>query len=110
MIDFLSELTLSDAEVEAEAEADQVKVRDEVYSLHSIGLDLQWTLSVDGSSNMRGCDAGILLESLDGERYMYSLRFSFRASNNEAKYETFIAGLEVAKEIDISNILILSDS
>lgn len=62
MTDFLLELILSDAEAKAEAEAYQVKVRDEVYSLDSIGLDLQWTLSVDGLSNMRGCDAGILLD------------------------------------------------
>lgn len=46
--DFLLELTLANAEAETKAEADQVKERDEVCSLHTIGLELQWTLSIMG--------------------------------------------------------------
>lgn len=35
--------------------------------------------------------------------------FDFKASNNEAKYEAFIAGIRMAKEIKISHLVVHSD-
>ncbi|XP_057719175.1 uncharacterized protein LOC130933561 [Arachis stenosperma] len=52
-----------------------------------------WVLFVDGASNPQGSGAGILLESPEGVIIEHSLRFSFKASNNQAEYEAFIAGL-----------------
>ncbi|XP_016207175.1 uncharacterized protein LOC107647621 [Arachis ipaensis] len=52
-----------------------------------------WTLFVDGASNPQGAGAGVLLESSDGIVLEYSLRFSFKASNNQAEYEALIARL-----------------
>jgi len=69
-----------------------------------------WTLYVDGSSNSKGCGAGLLLVSPDGERFEYALRFTFRTSNNEAEYEALIAGLRVAERVGVTNLLIFSDS
>ena len=40
----------------------------------------------------------------------YALRFSFKASNNEAKYEALIAGLNLAKEMKAESLEIYSDS
>ncbi|MCI69008.1 gag-pol polyprotein, partial [Trifolium medium] len=51
-----------------------------------------WTLSVDGASNIRGSGAGVVLEGLDGVMIEQSLRFAFKASNNQAEYEALIAG------------------
>ena len=39
----------------------------------------------------------------------HSLRLSFRASNNKAKYEALIAGLREAKKLDAEEVEIFSD-
>ena len=39
-----------------------------------------------------------------------ALRFNFKASNNEVKYEALIAGLKLAKEVKVESLDIFSDS
>ena len=39
-----------------------------------------------------------------------TLRFGFKASNNEAEYEALIAGLKLAKEIKVESLEIFNDS
>lgn len=71
----------------------------------------QWILYVNGSSNEKGCGAGILLQqSLKGTRFEYAVRFNFRTSNNEAEYEALLAGLRMAQIIGAAHLLVLSDS
>ncbi|XP_022158860.1 uncharacterized protein LOC111025322 [Momordica charantia] len=72
--------------------------------------DLPWTIYVDGSSNERGCGAGILLLAPGSERFEYALRFSFRTSNNEAEYEALLTGLRIARALGASHIKVFSDS
>ncbi|MCI04575.1 gag-pol polyprotein, partial [Trifolium medium] len=67
-----------------------------------------WTLSVDGASNIRGSGAGVVLEDPDGVLIEQSLRFSFKASNNQAEYEALIAGMKLAKEMENSRADLLS--
>jgi hypothetical protein len=50
-----------------------------------------WTLPVDGASNLRGSGARVVLEGPDGMMIEQSLRFAFKASNNQAEYEALIA-------------------
>ncbi|WJX63867.1 hypothetical protein P8452_48702 [Trifolium repens] len=69
-----------------------------------------WTLSVDGASNIRGSGAGIVLEGPDGVLIEQSLRFAFKASNNQAEYEALLAGMKLAKEMDITDLKAKSDS
>ncbi|XP_015965562.1 uncharacterized protein LOC107489321 [Arachis duranensis] len=69
-----------------------------------------WTLFVDGASNPQGAGAGILLESSDGLILKHSLRFSFKASNNQAEYEALIAGLRLAIDLDIHDLKVYCDS
>ena len=52
-----------------------------------------WILHVDRSSNNQGSGAG---EILDGFRMECTLRFGFLASNNKAKYEALLGGLQLA--------------
>ncbi|KAM2311531.1 hypothetical protein ACFXTH_022052 [Malus domestica] len=40
----------------------------------------------------------------------YVLRFKFKTSNNEAKYEAFLAGIRLAKHLGVKRIDIFSDS
>ena len=54
-----------------------------------------WTLCVDGASRQSGVDIGLQLTSPIGERIERAIRLGFSATNNESKYETTIAGLEL---------------
>ncbi|GAU35844.1 hypothetical protein TSUD_63330 [Trifolium subterraneum] len=68
------------------------------------------TLSVDGASNIRGSGAGVVLEGLDGVLIEQSLRFAFKASNNQAEYEALIVGMRLAKEMEVADLRAKSDS
>ncbi|CAL2247523.1 unnamed protein product [Prunus armeniaca] len=57
-----------------------------------------WQLRVDGASNQKGAGAGI------------AITLGFPASNNEAEYEAFLAGLPLAKELVIKKLAIYLDS
>ena len=70
----------------------------------------QWTLYIDGASNDIEYGANIMLISPEGHKIHCALRFGFKASNNEAKYEALIAGLPLAKELQARSIQIYSDS
>jgi hypothetical protein len=69
-----------------------------------------WTLSVDGASNIKGSGAGVILEGPDGVLIEQSLRFAFRASNNQAEYEALIAGMKLAREMEVTDLRAKSDS
>ncbi|GAV73040.1 RVT_3 domain-containing protein [Cephalotus follicularis] len=69
-----------------------------------------WKLSVDGSSCITGSGAGLVLTSSDGWTLEYALRFGFKATNNEAEWEALIAGLTIAKHLEVQKIEASSDS
>ena len=54
-----------------------------------------WQVYVDRASNCREARVGIILISLEGIKVEKSLRLGFPASNNEAEYEAFLAGLRM---------------
>jgi len=47
--------------------------------------DPKWILYADGSSNVKGSGAGIILEQPTGLNIEHSLRFDFKTTNNKAK-------------------------
>ncbi|XP_077222201.1 uncharacterized protein LOC143856047 [Tasmannia lanceolata] len=57
-----------------------------------------WEVYVDESSNKDGCGAGLILTGPDKFVLDYTLRFRFRASNNEAEYEALIARMNLAAQ------------
>ncbi|GAV84179.1 RVT_3 domain-containing protein [Cephalotus follicularis] len=69
-----------------------------------------WRLSVDGSSCLTCSGAGVLLVSPSGWTLEYALRFGFKATNNEAEWEALIAGLTIAKHLEVRRIEVSSDS
>ena len=69
-----------------------------------------WKLFVDGASNAQGSGAGLILTSSEGIDIEYALRFGFQASNNEAEYEAFIAGLNLAYSLEVDQLEVCSDS
>jgi ribonuclease HI len=69
-----------------------------------------WILSVDGASNLRGSGAGVVVEGPDGVMIEQSLRFAFRASNNQAEYEALITGMKLSREMEVTDLRAKSDS
>ena len=70
----------------------------------------RWVLSVDGSSNQQGSEAGVILEGPSGMLIEQALRFAFKASNNQVEYEALIAVMLLAKEMGAQSLLAKSDS
>ncbi|XP_027915954.1 uncharacterized protein LOC114175382 [Vigna unguiculata] len=69
-----------------------------------------WVLFVDGSSDKRNARAGIVIEGPGGFTVDHFLQFKFKASNNQAEYETLIAGLRLAKDLGARRIKCNTDS
>ncbi|GJX77664.1 hypothetical protein Tco_0324475, partial [Tanacetum coccineum] len=47
--------------------------------------------NTDGASSFDGSGADLMLVSLEGKEYTYSLRFEFKTTNNEVEYEALLA-------------------
>ncbi|KAM1439195.1 hypothetical protein ACFXTO_013075 [Malus domestica] len=62
------------------------------------------------STPKEGYEAGLVITTPDKVAMEYALRFKFKASNNEAKYEALLAGLRLAKHLGVKRIDIFSDS
>jgi len=77
---------------------------------HHEESNFRWVLSVDGSSNQQCSGASVILEGPNGLLIEQALRFAFKESNNQAEYETLIAGMLLAKEMDAQSLLANSDS
>ena len=71
---------------------------------------IQWKLYVDGARNNYCSGAGVVLETPEGRSLCYALRLEFPSTNNEAEYEALIAGLRIAKEMNVNVLQIFSDS
>jgi len=69
-----------------------------------------WTLYVDGSSNKTACGAGVVLEGSDDLFLEQALHFGLRATNNKAKYEALLAGLNLAYDMGAREVTCKSDS
>jgi len=67
-------------------------------------------LYVDGSSNDKGCGAGVVLESPTRVKIEQLLCFKFKVSNNEVEYETIIADLLLAEDMGAKQLVCLTDS
>ncbi|XP_059658980.1 uncharacterized protein LOC132305340 [Cornus florida] len=68
-----------------------------------------WHLSFDGSSIARGGGAGIVL-SCPTLTSTAAVKLDFKCTNNEAEYKTFILGLLIALDRQISRLYIDGDS
>jgi hypothetical protein len=68
-----------------------------------------WTINFDGSLQLQGAGAGILVTSKE-ENFKYVLQMYFSASNNAAEYEALLHGLRIAMALDICHLKVLKDS
>ena len=69
-----------------------------------------WKVFVDGAFSAMGVGAGIVIITKKGMKLEHSLRLGFRALNNEAKYETLLTGLKVARDMGAREVEVYSDS
>ncbi|GJZ15592.1 reverse transcriptase domain-containing protein [Tanacetum coccineum] len=69
-----------------------------------------WFLFTDGSSCLEGSGARLILTSPKGEEFTYALRFEFDVSNNEAEYKALVAGLRIAEQMGVKNLVAKVDS
>ncbi|KAL0433158.1 UNVERIFIED_CONTAM: hypothetical protein Slati_2650100 [Sesamum latifolium] len=69
-----------------------------------------WLLHVDRSSTTQDSGAGIVITSPQGEDLEFTIKFGFKASNNEAKYEALVIGMRMAHEAGTRHLLAYSDS
>jgi ribonuclease HI len=69
-----------------------------------------WIMYFDGSLNLEGAGAGVLLISPQGEQLKYVLQIHYKASNNSAEYEALIHGLRIEVSLGIKRLLAFGDS
>jgi ribonuclease HI len=69
-----------------------------------------WTINFDGSLQLQGTGAGILVTSPKGESFKYVLQMHFLVYNNAAEYKILLHGLRMAMALGIRRLTVLGDS
>jgi ribonuclease HI len=69
-----------------------------------------WVMYFDGSLNLEGAGAGVLLISPMGEQLKYVLQIFWKVSNNEAEYKALLHGLRLAASLGIKWLLVYGNS
>jgi hypothetical protein len=64
----------------------------------------------DGSLNLEGAGAGVLLISPTGEQIKYVLQIFWKVSNIEVEYEALLHGLRLTASLGIKRLLVYGDS
>jgi len=68
------------------------------------------TIYVDGSLNPKGASADIVLEGPNDILIKKSLHFTFKTSNNQAAYESILAGLSLTHDVGVKTLICKTDS
>ncbi|KAL0439920.1 UNVERIFIED_CONTAM: hypothetical protein Slati_2475000 [Sesamum latifolium] len=74
-------------------------------SIKDTSQDQKWLLHVDSSSTAQGSSAGVVITTPQGEDLEFAIKFSFKASNNEAEYEALVIGMRMAHEAGARHLL-----
>ena len=69
-----------------------------------------WVLKFDGSSTKKFGVARIVIISQKGIKTIISFNLAFKCTNNQAKYEALIIGLEILLELGAQEVRIIEDS
>ena len=70
----------------------------------------QWSIHTDGSSNQHARGAGVVIQTSKGDKIECMIRLDFATTNNEAKYEALVVGLDLAKATGAENMIMHCDS
>jgi len=64
---------------------------------------------VDGSSTLYAGGIGVILKSSEGDKLRYAAHLQYQTTNNEADYEAFLKGLELAKSLRAESVIVQGD-
>ena len=67
-------------------------------------------MHTDGLSNRQVGGAGVVLLSPKGDVVECMVRLDFPTTNNEAEYEALVAGLDLARAVGATSVVIYCDS
>ena len=67
-------------------------------------------MHTDGSSNKQVGGADVVLLSPEGDVVECVIRLDFPTTNNEAKYEALVAGIDLARAAGATSVVIYCDS
>ncbi|XP_076922014.1 uncharacterized protein LOC143583651 [Bidens hawaiensis] len=69
-----------------------------------------WSLFTDGASSSEGSGACLKLVNPEGHEFTYAIKLDFKSTNNDAEYEAFLAGLQIAKKLGVKHFEARVDS
>ncbi|GKC99012.1 reverse transcriptase domain-containing protein, partial [Tanacetum coccineum] len=69
-----------------------------------------WILFTNGASNTKGSGAELVLIGPNRMKYTYAPRLNFDRTNNKAEYEVLMAGLKIARKINVLALDVWVDS
>ena len=78
--------------------------------LISLQRPLSWKMYVNGMANQKESGVGLVVTSPKGIIIDKSLRLSFSATNNEAKYEALLEGMALVQRMGVGSMEIFSNS
>ncbi|GJR16163.1 reverse transcriptase domain-containing protein [Tanacetum coccineum] len=70
----------------------------------------EWMLFTDEASSLNGFGVGLVLIGPSGVEHTYALRLTFDNTNNEAEYEALLAGIRIARRMNIQKLEAKVDS
>ena len=70
----------------------------------------QKSIYTNKSSNRQAGRVGIVFHFLDGDEIECMVRLDFRTTNNEEDFEALVAGLDLAKAVGATNVVVHCDS
>ncbi|XP_050914872.1 uncharacterized protein LOC127129790 [Lathyrus oleraceus] len=70
----------------------------------------QWGLIFDGAVNAYGNGIGVVIITPHGSHIPFTIRLTFKCTNNMVEYEAYIMGLEEAIDLRMKNLDVYGDS
>ena len=75
-----------------------------------LGIELRaWKMYFDGAVNQYGNGIGVLLITPEGSYIFLAVKLNFEATNNMAKYEAYIVGMETLQELGVKEAEFFGD-
>ena len=106
----LTHLVAEFTEATVEKSGEQQNMDRKSVRVISIQEPLSWKVYVDGATNHRRSEVGLVLISPESIAIEKSLRLGFSATNNEAEYKALLAGMNMVQKMGGKTVEVFSDS